>query len=78
MNIFMNFTIKNNHFHESIALEYSEVINLMIQIWTSYLVIFKNGLFPCGQLHNLAITDEYSIYKLVEALLYNEYPFDEE
>lgn len=78
LNIFLNFNIKNSQFHESIAIEYSKVLNMMVSLLLSYFTTFKSGLFPAGKLQELVFDEEYSIYKLVEALLYNEYPFDAE
>lgn len=47
---FSNFNIKTTVFHASVALEYSRVITLLVQIILSYLTTFKNGLFPTGKL----------------------------
>lgn len=55
ISIFANYSIKNTHFHESIGLEYSKIINLLIQIITNYLITFKSGLFPSGELQGLAV-----------------------
>jgi hypothetical protein len=75
--VFVNFNIKSGNFHASVAQEYGKIVTLLIQVLLSYLNTFKNGLFPSGKLEEFAFTEEFSIYKLVEALLYNEYPFDE-
>ena len=75
-NTFINFDIKGNGFHESIAIQYSKIMMSLIQLVSSYMVTFKSGLFPQNQLLDLAFNEEYSIYKLIEAILYNDYPFD--
>lgn len=50
MTIFINFTIRNSNFHESISKEYSRVIITLTEIMTNYLVTFKSGLFPIDKL----------------------------
>lgn len=55
--IFVNFGIKTNHFHASIASEYAHIVNVLTQVLMSYLVTFKNGLFPMGKLEDFAFNE---------------------
>jgi hypothetical protein len=77
INLFVSFDTRGLNLHESVAKEYSKVFLLLLKIVTNYMLTFKSGLFPQNKLNDLAFAEEYSLCKLAEALLYNEYPFDE-
>ena len=57
LNHFINFNIKGQNFHESVAKEYSKIFIINIQMVTNYLITFKNGLFPQGKLNGLTFSE---------------------
>ncbi len=43
---FSNFTIRNNFLHQSVAIEYKNMLMHLLRITKIYYQVFKDGLFP--------------------------------